>query len=67
MVDSETLAIIDIRTQTPTDAIAVIPSHMPNLEALVQVVPRDMAGELARIAAWRSLGFELPAAREFEA
>jgi len=67
MVDSETLAIIDIRTQAPTDAMAVIPSHMPDLEALVQAVPRDMAGDLARLAAWRGAGFDGVPDHEFDA
>ncbi len=67
VVNSETLAIIDIRTQTPTDAIAVIPGHMPDLEALVQVVPRDLAGELARLAAWRATGFDGAPGQDFDA
>lgn len=58
IVDSETLAIVDSRTQEATDAVAVIPNYFPDLERLVQMVPRDLAGKLARMAAWRAAGFD---------
>ncbi|UNK57161.1 hypothetical protein MNQ95_13645 [Pseudoxanthomonas daejeonensis] len=57
-IDSETLEIIDKKTQSPVDAVAVIPDHLPDLERLVAMVPRDLAEHLARLAAWRALGME---------
>lgn len=65
VIDSETLIIIDSKTQEPTDAIAVIPSHMPDLAELVNQVPVDMASELARLAAWRALGMAAPPSTSF--
>jgi hypothetical protein len=66
VIDSETLAIIDSKTQEPAEAIAVIPHYMPDLEAFVMRVPVEIAGELARMAAWRSLGQAAPAPRDFQ-
>jgi len=56
MIDSDTLAMQDARTSEPLDAVAVIPTHAPDLAALVRRVPRELAGELARLAAWRAIG-----------
>ncbi|MGR4877274.1 hypothetical protein [Pseudoxanthomonas sp. LARHCG66] len=66
LIDSETLVITDSKTQETAEAIAVIPHHMPDLEAFVMHVPVEMAGELARMAAWRSLGQAAPAPGDFQ-
>lgn len=57
-VDSYSLKMYDRKTREPLDVVAIIPSHAPDLEALVKMVPQALAGELARLAAWRALGFE---------
>lgn len=67
IVDSDTLIIINSKTQEPADAVAVIPSHMPDLAMLVGMVPRDLASELARIAAWRAAGFNGAPDSKFDA
>lgn len=66
VIDNETLVIVNSSTQEPSEAIAVIPHHMPDLEALVQQVPVELAGELARLAAWRSLGLAAPVPTSFQ-
>lgn len=38
------------------DVVAVMPDHLSDLAALVSLVPRDMAGELARMASDRAAG-----------
>ncbi len=48
-------------------AVAVIPDHAPDLAALVNMVPPGMAGELARMAAWRALGRKAPPPPGFDA
>lgn len=45
-------------TLLPLGAIAVFPSCKEDLAELVSQVPVTMAGELARMAAWRALGLE---------
>jgi len=63
-IDSDTLAMFDRQTNQPLDAVAVIPDCREDLAALVGMLPRDMAGELARMAAWRAAGFDgVPSAR----
>lgn len=57
-IDSETGIIIDSKTQEPVDAIAGIPSYLPDLQVLIQHMPRNMAGEPARMAAWKASGFD---------
>lgn len=46
----------------PMDAIAVRPYVEEDLAALVAQVPVNLAGELARMAAWRALGMVSPPA-----
>ncbi len=43
----------------PMDSIAVCPVSIEDLAELVTNVPIDLAGELARMAAWRALGYSL--------
>lgn len=47
----------------PLDAMAVRPFSEQDLSELVAQVPRNLAAELARMAAWRALGMstEMPA------
>jgi hypothetical protein len=66
-INSETLAMYDRQTGEPLEAVAVIPGHAPDLVALVNMVPPAIAGELARLAAWRALGIEAPPPRDFDA
>lgn len=47
-------------TLLPLGAIAVFPCCEEDLAELVSQVPASMAGELARMAAWRALGIEAP-------
>lgn len=47
-------------TLLPLGAIAVFPCCEEDLAELVSQVPINMAGELARVAAWRALGMEAP-------
>jgi len=56
-IDSESMSIYDRETKELLDAVAVIPSHEPDLVALVDLVPRELAGKLARMAARRAKGF----------
>lgn len=49
----------------PMDAMAVRPYFEEDLAALVAQVPVCMAGELARMAAWRALGQIAPPASDF--
>ena len=65
LVNSQTLEMSNRETQEPLDAIAVIPNHAPDLEALVAQVPPELAGELARLAVWRAQGNELPPPKGF--
>lgn len=50
----------------PMDAIAVCPISIEDLAELVSQVPRDLAAELARMAAWRAMGMTAPAPAEFD-
>lgn len=54
-------------TLLPMGAIAVFPCCEEGLVELVAQVPICMAGELARMAAWRALGMEAPPPPEFDA
>jgi|GEM_PF-4852744 len=49
----------------PMDAIAVCPTSLEDLAELVAQLPRDLASELARMAAWRALGMEAPPTATF--
>ena len=49
----------------PMDAIAVCPTSIEDLEELVAQLPRDIANELARMAAWRALGLAAPPPANF--
>lgn len=49
----------------PMDAIAVCPCLEEDLANLVSHVPMNMAGELARLAAWRAMGMEAPPPADF--
>lgn len=60
LVNSDTLEMLSKETREPLDAIAVIPNNAPDLAALVAQVPPELAWELARLAAWRAHGNELP-------
>lgn len=51
----------------PMEAVAVCPVSIDDLAELVAQVPRDMAGELARMAAWRAVGFNGVPPTQFEA
>lgn len=51
----------------PMDSIAVCPVSVEDLAELVANVPVDLAGELARMAAWRALGQDAPPPPEFDA
>lgn len=51
----------------PMEAIAVIPICFEDLAELVASVPRDLASELARMAAWRAVGMEAPPPQDFDA
>lgn len=51
----------------PMDSIAVCPVSVEDLAELVANVPVDLAGELARMAAWRALGQKAPTPSEFDA
>lgn len=51
----------------PMDSIAVCPVSIEDLAELVAAVPVDLAGELARLAAWRALGRDAPPPSEFQA
>lgn len=53
-------------TLLPIGAMAVFPFSEEDLAALVAQVPVHMAGELARMAAWRALGMDAPVPVEFE-
>ena len=44
----------------PMDAIAVRPCCEEDLATLVASVPVSLAGELARLAAWRAMGMQAP-------
>ena len=66
-VDSRTLAMFDRQTGETLDAVAVIPGHAPDLARLMRMVPRALAGELARMAAWRAAGFDGVPAADFDA
>lgn len=46
----------------PMDSIAVCPVSIEDLTELVANVPVDLAGELARMAAWRAWGIDAPIA-----
>jgi len=50
----------------PMDAIAVCPTSIEDLADLVAQLPRDLANELARMAAWRALGMEAPPTEHFD-
>ena len=50
----------------PMDSIAVCPVSVEDLAELVAAVPVDLAGELARMAAWRALGMDAPPIAGFE-
>jgi len=50
----------------PMDSIAVCPVSVEDLAELVANVPVDLAGELARMAAWRALGRNAPPPTNFE-
>jgi hypothetical protein len=52
-------------TLLPMDAIAVRPYWEEDLAALVAQVPICLAGELARMAAWRALGMDGPSPKSF--
>lgn len=54
IVNSDTMTMRNARTCELLDAVAVIPTHAPDLAALVQMVPPDLAAELARLAAMRA-------------
>ena len=47
-------------TLLPLGAIAVFPCCEEDLAELVAQVPIGLAGELARMAAWRALGMKAP-------
>lgn len=66
-IDNETLAIYDRHTGEKLNAVAVIPDYPVDLVALANMVPPQMAGELARIAAWRALGKKAPPPPHFDA
>lgn len=51
----------------PIDAMAVRPYWEEDLAALVAQVPVSLAGELARMAAWRAMGMEAPPPGDFNA
>lgn len=53
-------------TPLPLGAIAVFPCCEEDLAELVSQVPISMAGELARMAAWRALGMEAPPLKSFK-
>lgn len=44
--------------QVPLDSMVVCPFSEEDLAALVAQVPVCLAAELARLAAWRALGYE---------
>lgn len=44
----------------PMNALAVNPLCLEDLAELVAAVPEDLAGVLARMAAWRSMGMDDP-------
>jgi len=52
-------------TLLPMDSIAVCPVSIEDLAELVANVPVDLAGELARMAAWRALGLQAPPSADF--
>ncbi len=56
IINNDTMTMRDARTCELLEAVAVVPTHAPDLAALVQRVPRELAGELARLAAWRAVG-----------
>ncbi len=43
----------------------MVPDYAPDLVAFVNMVPQNMAGELARLAAWRALGMQAPPPADF--
>ena len=49
----------------PMDAIAVRPFLEDDLANLVANVPVRLAGELARLAAWRAMGMQAPPPADF--
>jgi hypothetical protein len=53
-------------SKLPLEAMAVCPFSEEDLAALVEQVPVCMAGELARMAAWRALGMTAPMPAGFE-
>jgi hypothetical protein len=53
-------------TPLPLGAIAVFPCCQEDLAHLVSQVPISMAGELARMAAWRALGMGAPPPKSFK-
>lgn len=55
--DNETCAMFNLATQEPLDVLAVLPGHAPDMALLVDMLTPEQAGELARMAAWRALGW----------
>ena len=58
-IDPETLAITDHDTGEVFDAVAVIPTHAPDLAKLVNMLSPAEARNLARMAAARAKGVQL--------
>lgn len=67
IINPDAMTMRDAETCERLDALAVIPWHMPDLEVLVRHVPRELAGELARLAAWRAVGGNGAPPRSFDA
>lgn len=55
-IDSDTLAMMDTQTLQVLDAVAVIPSHAPDLAALISMLTPQMAEQVARWARVRAWG-----------
>lgn len=49
----------------PMDALSVRPFFEEDLVRLVAHVPVSLAGELARLAAWRAMGMDAPPSWDF--
>lgn len=50
----------------PMDSIAVCPASDEDVAELIRQIPVCMAGEVARWAAWRALGYDTTPSAEFE-